>query len=346
MNRRKLAAAIDQLVARVDRDAVRRARGQLADRFVDIFETDGGMAAVNGVLLESTGKALDQRLNELASTVCQGDPRSQVQRRADALGALATKADQLTCTCGGPACPASARKAPPTNVVIHVVAQQSSLDGRSNEPAYQQGSMALIPADVLRELAVAARQLPIIPPLDAEAERRYTPSRALADFIRCRDLTCRAPGCDQPAINCDIDHTVPYPTGPTHASNLKCLCRKHHLMKTFWGWQDRQLPDGTVIWTLPDGQVHVTTSGSALLFPALCVPTGTLPEPPAHVDDRCRDRRAMMPHRTRTRAQHRAQAIADERRQNAEDRRLTSQRMQERLFPKNVEFDPDDPPPF
>lgn len=117
-------------------------------------------------------------------------------------------------------------------------------------------------------------------------------------------------------------------------------------MKTFWGWQDRQLPDGTVIWTLPDGQVHVTTPGSALLFPALCAPTGTLPEPTMPVDDRCHDRRAMMPHRTRTRAQNRAQAIADERRRNAADRRIARQRMLDTLFPKNVTADPDDPPPF
>ena len=37
-----------------------------------------------------------------------------------------------------------------------------------------------------------------------------------------------------------------------------------------------QLPDGTVIWTLPGGQVHVTAPGSALLFPSLCVPTARL----------------------------------------------------------------------
>jgi hypothetical protein len=47
----------------------------------------------------------------------------------------------------------------------------------------------------------------------------------LADFVRCRDLTCRWPGCDKPAYGCDLDHAVPYPVGPTHASNLKCLCR-------------------------------------------------------------------------------------------------------------------------
>jgi len=47
----------------------------------------------------------------------------------------------------------------------------------------------------------------------------------MARFIRCRDLTCRWPGCDQPAAVSDIDHTVPYPVGPTHASNNKLYCR-------------------------------------------------------------------------------------------------------------------------
>src|ERR1700736_2680799 len=54
--------------------------------------------------------------------------------------------------------------------------------------------------------------------------------------------------CPPPAADCDVDHTIPYAEGgPTHASNLKCYCRTHHLVKTFWGWRDQQLPDGTVI---------------------------------------------------------------------------------------------------
>ena len=59
---------------------------------------------------------------------------------------------------------------------------------------------------------------------------------------------------------------------------LKCLCRLHHLLKTFWGWHDYQLPDGTMIWTLPDGQTYVDHPGSALLFPTLCAPTGDAPK--------------------------------------------------------------------
>ena len=49
--------------------------------------------------------------------------------------------------------------------------------------------------------------------------------------------------CDRPAEASDIDHTIPYPAGPTHPSNLKALCRFHHLLKTFHGWTDHQYPD-------------------------------------------------------------------------------------------------------
>jgi len=72
-------------------------------------------------------------------------------------------------------------------------------------------------------------------------------------------LTCRWPGCDQPAVNCDIDHSIPYAQGgATHAANLNCKCRTHHLAKTFSGWHERQLADGTLIFTSPAGQTYVT----------------------------------------------------------------------------------------
>jgi hypothetical protein len=120
-----------------------------------------------------------------------------------------------------------------------------------------------------------------------------------------------------------LDHTVPYPVGPTHASNIKCLCRFHHLLKTFWcgvgGWRDRQLPDGTVIWTSPTGHTYTTKPGSALLFPSLCLPTGTLWQPGHEPQvEQSDDRGAMMPRRRRTRAENLARSIEAERKLNDE----------------------------
>jgi hypothetical protein len=98
-------------------------------------------------------------------------------------------------------------------------------------------------------------------------------------------------------------------------------------VKTFWRWRDTQLPDGTVILNAPTGHTYVTTPGSALLFPSLCVPTSELPpRKRTHADSGCADRTAMMPRRRRTRAQIRAARIAIERRQSHDARTTPEQR--------------------
>jgi hypothetical protein len=146
----------------------------------------------------------------------------------------------------------------------------------------------------------------------------YRPSAKNAEFIRWRDLTCRWPGCDRPVHRCDIDHTVPWPVGPTHPSNNKPYCRTHHLIKTFCsGWSDRQLPDGTVVFTAPTGHTYRTEAHGAALFPTLGQSTGELDIPPA-MQEPDTDRAAMMPRRKQTRDQDRRHRINEERRQRSE----------------------------
>jgi hypothetical protein len=339
MTRGRLAGEIDRVIAAADPDAVRRNKERQVDRGVWIGDLVGcGVSEIQGGLLTPDAHALDQRLDALAASVCAQDPRTREQRRADALGALAVGAARLGCRCGRTDCAAGSRPVSP--VVIHVIAEQATLDGGS-APASELGADELIPPELVAELAKSAKLVPLIHPGDAPPENGYIPSRALADFVRCRDLTCRAPGCDRPAIDCDIDHTIPYADGgATQASNLKCLCRFHHLVKTFWGWRDQQLPDGTVIWQLPGGQTYVTTPGSALLFPGVCAPTR-----PCHRGARSERRgepSAMMPKRQRTRAQNRAARIATERRHNRAARRTDTWSY---IGPAPPTGD-DEPPPF
>jgi hypothetical protein len=315
LTRGRLAAEVDRVVANVDRDAVRRAKEAIRDRFVDVVIDEKGIAFVTGTVPATAGRALDLRLDELAKTVCDADPRSREQRRADALGALTAGADRLVCGCGSTACDKAAR-ASKSNVVIHVVAEQTSVDGSATAPGVVLGVEGLITAEMVAELGKNAQLQPLIPPADVP-EPRYVPSAKLADFVRARDVTCRAPGCDHAAFDCDVDHTIAYHDGGwTHASNLKALCRKHHLLKTFGGWRDKQLPDGTVIWLLPDGHTYVTMPGSALLFPNLCVPTGDLPPSARSKVSQCSNREMKMPTRTRTRRQSRAHRVDAERRLN------------------------------
>ncbi|MEZ0384674.1 DUF222 domain-containing protein [Mycobacterium sp. pW045] len=343
----KTAAAIDALIERHDPAAVRRTRDRARGRevVIDTGQTEGGITGLWGRLFAVDAAALDQRLMQLAHTVCDDDPRTLAQRRADALGALAAGAESLACACGRSDCPAAGNAdARATNVVVHVIAEAAAVDAapdpqlsgeieleppdaRPQPAATRRGAPSgriigggSAPSGLLAELiAGGAAVRPLRQPTEAPAQPGYRPSAALAAFIRARDMTCRFPGCDRPATHCDIDHAVAFPFGPTHPGNLRCLCRKHHLLKTFWtgsgGWRDHQQPDGTIEWTSPTGHTYTTWPGSRLLFPALCLPTvapaAAAPAPPPDSG-----REVMMPVRRRTRAQDRLSCIQDERARN------------------------------
>lgn len=357
MSAAKTAQAIDAIVDRHDPAALRRTRATARSRQVVIDHSDdgSGTAGLWGRLYATDAAALDRRLTQLAQQVCPDDPRTLAQRRADALGALALGALTLSCGCGNANCSSGTGADRRTGaVVVHVVADESALavepdphmsGERITErvavtpdivltealapdpepdvpptaapPAIIPGGGVVPPGRLAELIRGGAKVRPVRHPGDTPPEPHYRPSAALERFVRCRDLTCRFPNCDQPAELIDIDHTVPYPFGPTHASNLKCLCRKHHLLKTFWpGWDDEQWPDGTVIWTSPAGCTYMTRPGSRLLFPSLCRPTGQLPTRAGEVP-MTGDCGVMMPTRRRTRQQDRARRIDAERARNA-----------------------------
>ncbi len=348
-----MQTTIDKIVEHHDPDARRRTETQARGRHVEINH-GRGTSYLSGELQTTDATLLDRRLTALARGVCDNDPRTFEQRRADALGALAAGQQNLACACGLRECQATQTDSTPA-VVIHVVAEASVIDSaepvelhgeRPEDPKCEQITSRArlieilsearpyrpsarpvgfgqiiggtpVAAEVLADLASRglAELRPLIHPGESPPEPRYRPSRALADFIRCRDLTCRFPGCHQPAEFCDIDHTIPYDLGgPTHASNLKLACRKHHLLKTFWcgpnGWHDEQLPDGTVIWTSPSGHTYRTAPGSTLFRP-----TGTLTITRRHRGET--NRGAMMPRRRRTRAGDRRYHVLVERQHNA-----------------------------
>jgi Domain of unknown function (DUF222) len=185
----------------------------------------------------------------------------------------------------------------------------------------------IVPAPLLAELTrIGAVVRPIPDPTALGVEPGYRPSTTLARFVRARDLTCRQPGCNRAAEYCDLDHAIPYGRGPTHPGNLRCLCRKHHLLKTFWtgatGWHDQQLADGTILWTAPTGHHYRSPPGARLLFahwdtttptPPINPTTGPPPTDPAPAD-----RSLAMPLRKRTRtAEHTARIKAERQRNQA-----------------------------
>lgn len=320
----KLADRIDERIATIDPDGVRVPPRVDESRYVEVGPTVPGMGGIWANIHAVDAAAFDQRLDRLAATVCKDDPRTLMQRRSDAVGAMAAGAEFLLCTCGSAQCPAlGCGGAAP--VVIHLLAEQATVEGTGDNPGYLL-KFGIQPAETVREQAGHAKVTPLPLPVplpstspDNEIQTGYRPSVALAAFIRWRDLCCRWPGCDAPVM--DIDHTVPYPLGPTHPSNLKGYCRVHHLVKTFYtgpgGWAERQFSDGTTMFTAPTGHHYVTEPAGAALFPVLATSTGTLEimEQPAAPSG---DRELAMPTRRQSRDADRRTRVERERRLRGE----------------------------
>jgi hypothetical protein len=181
----------------------------------------------------------------------------------------------------------------------------------------------IVPCPLLAELVgFGAPVRPVPSAAQLCTEPQYRPSAKLTRFVRSRDLTCCFPNCDRPAERCDVDHTTPHGRGGlTHPGNTKCLCRKHHLLKTFWtgptGWTDQQLADGTIVWISPTGHRYTRPPGSRLLFPrwdtTTPLPAGaaTAPTPTS-----APERGLRMPTRKHSRAHDRIQRLHAERRRN------------------------------
>ena len=378
---KKTDAAIDSIVERHDPDGVHRSRPDSLDRTVEFGQPGDapGFSTIFARLFAGDTAAGQRTVTAMAYSVCDADPRTLDERRTDAFSALMHGITTLACQCGTSDCHAAANPRPLRDITVFAITDQTTRTGKPapatdeqaaaarssmgasttvarSRPAYLFGS-GFMPAPLFAAMLERGSTVrALVHPGQAGPECGRFPSRALAAFVRCRDLTCRFPGCDKPATEADIDHTVAHPVGPTHASNLKCLCRFHHLLKTYWGgpdgWRDRQHPDGTIVWTAPSGHTYTTHPGSRLLFPMLCLPTATLwsgdpPQVPdsAHKND-------MMPRRTRPRAQTRAAYIAAQRLRNRTERLTHNALDNGEVPPPDYDFTTDpreygnDPPPF
>lgn len=316
-SRDRLITAIDAVVVSVDAEAAKQRRIAAYDeRSVDVRPGLDGMARLSANLSGPDGAALDRRLSEMAAAVCPRDPRSVKQRRADALSALGHGILQLDCACAQPDCPSrSAPARPATPVVLTIVAPADTVTGRSSQPGYLVGH-GVIDAELVRELARdAVQQIVECPEVSDQQAHRYRPGAALARYVRLRDLTCRFPGCTVPATRCDIDHTEPFDHadpaagGLTVPENLACYCREHHRRKTFDdGWHDRQLADGTIVWSAPTSHTYATVPGGAELFPDLSARR----RPPDHARIAARRRRLHTIRHANIGTRHRNRAAREE----------------------------------
>ena len=146
---------------------------------------------------------------------------------------------------------------------VHVTVPAATALGLGDQPGELTGH-GPIPASMARRLAAAGnwRRVSLDPDTGAVTgvgRAAYTPSAALADLVRARDRSCRFPGCRHPARRADLDHLIPWPTGPTTAANLVALCRHHHRLKHQTQWTVETTDSARLHWTSPTGHHYTTT---------------------------------------------------------------------------------------
>lgn len=224
------------------------------DRRVRIYPGYDDMSTVSAVLPAVQARRWFDALTATAeAALTDGDDRGLDQARADTL---------LDLLLQPPVDPPPGRDGHSRPVTVHVTVSAATLAGLDDEPGDLAGH-GPITADTARELAADGTWRRILTDPETGTVRdvgrtTYAPPAAMADRVRARDHTCRFPGCRQPAARCDLDHTVPYPDGPTADDNLSALCRSHHRTKTFTRWRMEHLPGAIIQWTSPTGRRYVT----------------------------------------------------------------------------------------
>ncbi|MFZ2240703.1 MAG: DUF222 domain-containing protein, partial [Gordonia amarae] len=157
-SRSRLRDMCDRIVFRRDPDSVRRRRRQAHEDRGVWLDTDRehGMAALGGTMSAENARIAFEAVKSLAASACKADPRRVAARRSDAMFALLT-GQRFACECGLAECPAvipEARCLPDSQarIVIHVVCDESTLDGSADNPAFMDG-YGVIGADHVRDIA-------------------------------------------------------------------------------------------------------------------------------------------------------------------------------------------------
>jgi hypothetical protein len=243
--------------------AERRAALRSERRVVLTPRPDGEMAELWALLPAEQAMTVRTALDALADTArAPDDVRTVDQRRADVL--VDVFADVLEA--GGwrdQPLARQHRRRPHLQVTVGI----GTLLGVEAEPGELAG-YGPISAELAREIAADATWSRLL--LDAPSgtvldvgRTSYEPPAGLASHVLARDRTCRFPGCRQPASRVQLDHTVPFPDGPTSHDNLGGLCQHHHRLKHEGGWQLRQDRPGTFTWTSPTGRDYTTGPDAA-----------------------------------------------------------------------------------
>jgi hypothetical protein len=207
-----------------------------------------------------------------------GSTESLDVRRAKALGDLARTQAALELSAGATTEPDTATEgaatdlSPAREVVIHAHFAASTVgESTAFGPTgrMEEGQRLVLLEQVKAWCGDTHTKVTIEPVIDLNAELTasgYEIPDRIREQIALRDRTCVFPWCTRPARRSDVDHIVAYDhdadaegrpqPGSTTTSNLACLCRSHHRLKTHTAWHYRMLEPGAFIWTSPHGHCY------------------------------------------------------------------------------------------
>jgi hypothetical protein len=236
---------------------------------------DGDLDPESGEsLLTALGAVLDA---EARSRGRDADERTPAQRRADALGEICRewleRSDRpnvggerphLTVTVPIETL-ASRAELPVATARAAGAARTADAAGASDPQAVQLDGAEFdhtgpVAAATVRQLACDAAVMRVVmdgrsQPLDVGRRTPVIPP-PMRRAVIVRDRTCRFPDCERPHAWCDAHHVVHRADGgPTSASNLLLLCRRHHRMMHRSGVFGVELVDGVPVFRRPDGSV-------------------------------------------------------------------------------------------
>lgn len=276
-----------------------RAREARRDQDVEMVPLADDRALITAHLTAETAVEIADRIEALARTASEDDPRSLGELRAAGLLALsrgwACLPDVDGEHPGDPDGQAAARR-----VTIYAYD-----DGSPDNRGLTLAGYGPITGHTADQLERSARRridsLADLADPDCYAARRYTPSEAVSRFCKGRDGTCVFPGCQTPAEKTDLDHIIPFDHGNpecgghTTSDDLGSLCRFHHRLKTDGIWAYYRDTDGAYVWL--HGPNHPEADPATRIT---TVPAGPLAAlaPPRHPESSRRQQEAAETGRT------------------------------------------------
>ncbi len=265
------------------KSAAERAKQAHAERTLDWWAREDGMAELRLIASAADIMTIFNVADAIAKQTRADGPGPGEPgwlpidaHRADALTTLITQG--------------AATVRPPA---INVTVDLPTLLGLQDNPAELAG-YGPIPAPLARTLAADGKWRRMI--LDPHTghlldlgHSSYTPTAALARYVKTRDRTCTFPSCNRAAAHGDLDHKHPYRpgdpgSGRTDRANLHPPCPNHHTLKHKGRWTLRTRPTtGQAYWTSPTGHTYPVEPVDHR-SPAAIVESPEMPENKADLD--------------------------------------------------------------